>query len=208
MAASQWSKQPRSYVENRSLQQEPNGRRNTLRCLSSGFQLLLLYLHDFFRIFIKIQALLALECMITEVMLIAIRIQAPLSLLVLFLLRRIRGNQRNLWWWAKLKRLSKEFVLSHVSYTGSCRHGDGHGHGHAFSRAKPSPAQVDQAMVRNLLFFCFNALSWTMFHKPLRYLFFQIHPLYEISCVFKLSTFLDLINYLFLGLPHSEGMVY
>ena len=98
-------------------------------------------------------------------------------------------------WWVRLTRFSKEFVLRHVSCTGSCRHGHGRGHGHAyaFSRAKPSPAQVDQAMVRNLLFsvsIYLNTLSWTKFYKPLGYLFFQIHPLFEVYCVFKLSTLL------------------
>jgi hypothetical protein len=58
-----------------------------------------------------------------------------------------------------------------------------------------------------LFLFFFNTLSWTKFHKPLGHLFFQIHLLFEVCCVFKLSTFIGKFCF-FLGLPQSEGMFY
>ena len=186
--------------------------------LSSDFQLCsqgLLCVQNFFGSSSRFKHFWHFNVMITEVRFIAIRIEAPLSLSlspswgwwVLFLSPRIRETQKNGALvserdWRDYRRSS---LLRHVSCTGSCRHGRDHGHGHthahAFSRAKPSPAQVDQAMVRNLLFFLFlfffNALSWTKFHKPLGYLFFQIHLLFEVCWVFKLSTLLGNFAFFF-----------
>ena len=57
----------------------------------------------------------------------------------------------------------------------------------------PPPRKWIKQWYANLLFsvsISFDTLSWTKCRKPLGYLFFQIHPLFEVCCVFKLSTLL------------------